>query len=220
MSILPNVLEIADRNYLEVNAKTLNNKEVMYKCPFCEADSNKNKYYLSLNEDKNVFKCWYCKKSGGVLKLISLLEDKSEQDLIEEIRQSSGSSYKKHPAEKLTRSQLEAIGYPRIDWIANREYDYELYKVYREKVWDDWQAFVREQKQFSYKLLFVGLVSGELKQSLERVKEIERIIDEEFMDDLLKYLFKEKKNDSMYQLEADIMELLQRVHPFEKTYLL
>ncbi|WP_035723194.1 hypothetical protein [Gracilibacillus boraciitolerans] len=65
MSLLPNIVEVADSHGLDCNFKTRGKKEVMFKCPFCHADSNKNRFYLSLNEDKNVFKCWHCKESGG-----------------------------------------------------------------------------------------------------------------------------------------------------------
>lgn len=217
-SILPNVLEVAKSNHLEVDSKTLNKKEVRCKCPFCYADAHKNKYYLSLNEDKNVFKCWYCKESGGVLRFISLLEGKSENELIEQVRQRSGSSYKKHPAEKLTRSQLEAIGYPKIDWIANRNFDKKLYEAYREKVWMDWKRYVVKQKKYSYQLLFIGLVSGDLKSCIKKVKEIEQEVSEDFLDELLNELFKESKNDNLFQVERRASELIGRDHPYE-TYL-
>lgn len=218
-SILPNVLDIAERNNLEVDKRTLGKKEVRYKCPFCLADSNRrNKYYLSLNEDKNVFKCWYCKEAGGVLRFISLLEEKSENELIEEIRQKNGSQYKRHPAERLTRSQLALIGYPKINWVANRKFDYEFYKIYREKVWNDWLKYVKAQKKYCYQLLYVGLFSG-FEHSIKKVKEIEKEIGEEFLDKLLESLFQEEKSDVLVSLEARACELVGRVHPFEETFL-
>lgn len=218
-SLLPNILDVAKRNHLEVNQKTLNKKEIRFKCPFCHADANKkNKYYLSINEEKNVFKCWYCKENGGVLRFISLLEGKSEQELIEEIRNQKGSTYKKHPAERLTRSQLELIGYPKIDWIKNREFDYHLYKAFRDKVWNEWKAFVRNKKRFSYQLLFVGLISGDFKNSVEQVREIEKELNVTFLDDLLASLFQERKNDQLFQVEDMACKLSGCIHPYE-TYL-
>lgn len=217
-NILPNVLEIAERNHLEVDPKTLNKKEVRCKCPFCHADANNGKFHLSLNEDKNVFKCWYCKEGGGVLKFIALLEDKSEIELIEQVRKQNGSKYKRHPAERLTRSQLKAIGYPKIDWIANRKHDKELYEAYREKVWNDWLHYAKNQKQLSYQLLFVGLVSGTLKNSIEKVKQIELEIDEDFLDKMLEELFKESKEDNTFEMEKRALDLLGAIHPYE-TYL-
>lgn len=219
-SLLPNILEIANRNNLEANPKTLNKKEIRYKCPFCHADANRrNKFYLSINENKNVFKCWYCKESGGVLKFISLLEGKSEQELIEEIRQQNGSTYQKHPAERLSGYQLDLIGYPKINWVKNREYDVQFYKIFRERVWNEWKDYVRNKKRFCYQLLYVGLISGEFKKSVEQVKEVEKELNEEFLQSLLDLLFKESKDDQTFQVENIACELVGHIHPYE-TYLI
>lgn len=218
-SLLPNILEVAERNHLEADPKTIRNKEVRFKCPFCQADANRrNKFFLSINESKNVFKCWYCKEAGGVLKLISLLEGKSEQDLIEEIRQQSGTTYKKHPAERLTKGQLELIGYPKIDWIKNREYDYNLYKAFREKVWYEWKAYVKEKMRFCYQLLFVSLITDEFKKAVQEVETIEKEIGEKFLDKLLEILFKESKGSNTFQFESVACEIAGVIHPYE-TYL-
>lgn len=218
-SLLPNIIEVAERNGLIANPKTLKQKEVRYKCPFCNADANKsNKFFLSINEEKNVFKCWYCKEAGGVLKFVSLLEGKSEQDLIEEIRLKSGSTYKKHPAERLTKSQLKLIGYLNVDWVKNREFDYQLYRSFREKVWTEWKNYTRERRQFAYQMLVVGLCSGTLKESVESAKKIEKQIGENFLDQLLKLLFKESKGENVFQVEKRACEMAGLSHPFE-TYL-
>lgn len=219
MSLLPNVLEVAEQHGLQLDSKTQRQKEVRAKCPFCHADAGKNRFYLSLNEDKNVFKCWHCKEGGGVLRFISLLDGVSEQQLIENIRNENGLTYKKHPAERLTTSQLRLIGYPKIDWVKNREYDYQLYKAYRQKVLAKWTAYVDEQKQFAYRLLFVGLTSGDLKGSIQKVKEIEEELQNEFLQDLLNCLFQESKNDKTFDLESRASSLVGQSHPYE-TFLL
>ena len=118
------------------------------------------KYFLSINEDKNVFKCWVCQESGGVLKLMSFLENKSEQEIIEQLRKNNGFSYQKHPVEKLTRSQLKMIGYEKIDWIKNREYDIKLYKHFRNHVYQKWLNFVAYKQDRAYQQLYIGLLSG------------------------------------------------------------
>lgn len=219
-SVLPNILEVAIRNNLQQNPKTIGKKEVAFKCPFCLADSNRrNKFYLSINESKNVFKCWYCKESGGVLRFISLLEGKSEQDLIEEVRQQAGSTYQKHPAERLTSYQLKLIGYQKkIDWITKREFDYIHYKEFREKVWNEWNEYVRSKKRYCYQMLFVGLISGNLQKAIQEVEAIEKNLQVKFLDKLLEVLFQEDKNMDTFYLESLACELTQQVHPFE-TYL-
>jgi len=220
MSLLPNVLDIADRHGLSVDRKTLGKKEVRTKCPFCKADTGRdNKFYMSLNGDKNVFKCWYCKEAGGALRFQSLLEGTPEHVLIERIRKKSGSTYRKHPAERLTSNQLRLLGYPNVDWVANRKFDEGFYKKFRERVYREWQAYVRVQKEFAYQILFVGFISGHLNRSVEKVKEMEKELQLEFLDELLDHLFKESKDLKTFHLESRAAELVGRSHPYE-TFLL
>ncbi|MFD1362779.1 CHC2 zinc finger domain-containing protein [Lentibacillus salinarum] len=220
MSLLPNVLEVADQHGLQLDSKTQGKKEVRTKCPFCHADAGKNKFYLSLNKDKNVFKCWYCKESGGVLRFISLLDGVSEQELIEKIRKKNGSTYKKHPAERLTTSQLQLIGYPKINWVKNREYDVNLYRAFREKVYREWLTYVDKQKELAYKLLFVGLSSGDLKGSIQKVKEMEQEMQIEFLQELLDCLFQESKSDKTFDLECRAAALVGQSHPYEAFFII
>lgn len=181
------------------------------------ADANRrNKYYLSINEEKNVFKCWYCQESGGVLRFISLLEGKSEQELLKEILKQRGS---KHPAEWLTRRQLSLIGYPKIDWAKERQTNYSRYKALREEVINKWRAYVRNKKRYCYQLLFIGLVAGNLKESIEEVKEIEKELSEKFLNVLLECLFQESKSSQLFQLECLTCELTNSRHPYE-TFLI
>lgn len=80
--MLPEILEVAKKHKLIINPRTLHNEEVLCKCPFCQEDSKpgKNrKYYLSLNAQSQVFKCWFCGESGGVLRFIALLEGVPEE---------------------------------------------------------------------------------------------------------------------------------------------
>lgn len=65
MSLLPNIVEVADSHGLDCNFKTRGKKEVMFKCPFCHADSNKNRFYLSLNEDKMFLNVGTAKNQGA-----------------------------------------------------------------------------------------------------------------------------------------------------------
>lgn len=213
-NLLPNIIDVAVRNNLEINKKTFKKKEVRCKCPFCKEDANKkNKFYLSLNASKNVFKCWYCKENGGVLRFISLLEGKSEQELIDELRAKNGNMKKKHPAERLTKHQLALIGY-NIDWFANQQFDSNFAYQFRQRVWSEWQAYVADRKRYCYQLLFAGMFSG-FKKSLEQVQEIEKDLNVKFVDELLDELFKERKEEDTFQLEELTSELVGRVHPYE-----
>ncbi|MFD1363158.1 CHC2 zinc finger domain-containing protein [Lentibacillus salinarum] len=219
MSLLPDVLEVADQHGLQLDRRTQGHKEERAKCPFCHADAGKNKFYLSLNKAKNVYKCWWCKESGGVLRFISLLDGVSEQELIETIRKKNGSTYKKHPAERLTTSQLRLFGYPSINWVENRKFDYQLYKAFRETVYREWLSYVQSQKESAYRLLFVGLTNGDLKGSVQKVKAMEKELQVEFLQDLLNCLFQESKDDKTFDLECRAAALVGQSHPYQ-TFLL
>ena len=82
--MLPPIIEVAIEHELQTNERcsSRSSKEVRFKCPFCEADANKEgKFYLSLNVADNLFKCWACGESGGVLKFIAILENISIEDV-------------------------------------------------------------------------------------------------------------------------------------------
>lgn len=109
MSKLPKVLDIAREFSLVINERTINKKEVRAKCPFCLGDANKStSYYLSLNTEDNVYKCWFCETGGGVLDF----ESKLSGIPYEEIKRKYLSSNKKfHPTESLNTAQLSRIGW-------------------------------------------------------------------------------------------------------------
>ena len=215
-SLLPPILEVADKNGLKINERTRKRKEVACKCPYCYQDQAKEKYYLSLNTDYNVFKCWRCKASGGVLKLMAYLEDCSEKELIQNIRKQGGYQYRKHPAEQLTSDQLRAIGYPHVNWIESRKYDDQLYKAFRAHVITKWRAYVEGKKMDAYRALFLGLITNSFQAGVNKVREIEKHTNEKMLDDLLKELSKEQKSDEFADIEIRTIELLNLKHPMEK----
>ena len=214
-SILPNILDVAEQHNLEADRKTIGKKETRFKCPFCHADANRSrKYFLSINEDKNVFKCWSCQESGGVLKLISFLENKREQEIIEQLRKNNGFNYQKHPAEKLTRSQLKMIGYEKIDWIKNREYDVELYKHFRNHVYQKWLNFVGYKQNFAYQQLYIGLLSGKFQQAVKQIEKEERKLNISLLDKALKKLSSDERSVEELEREEFIVAVCHRKHPF------
>lgn len=71
--MLPSILDVADDQGLECVERTRSKKEVYYRCPFCHHHNPK----LSLNPAKNVFKCWHCGESGGVLEFEAKLTGKT-----------------------------------------------------------------------------------------------------------------------------------------------
>src|SRR5690625_702968 len=103
--MLPSIGSVAEKYQVDVNPNTYGRKELMCRCPFC----NSKKHHLSLNTEKNVFKCWRCKKSGGVIQFESLLSNEPFQ----EIREKYFGKKKKtlHPAYNLSPDQLREIGW-------------------------------------------------------------------------------------------------------------
>ena len=109
------------------------------------------KYYLSLNPKENIYKCWYCGQSGGVLQFESLLTGCS----FKEIKQKYFGSKKKksyHPADLLSPKQLEAI-----DWVKIKRNHYKEYKRSLQEVIADWKAYVRQQRILAFAKLLVGI---------------------------------------------------------------
>lgn len=219
MSILPNIVEVAIEHNLTIKKNTLGKKEVLCKCPFCLEDMKphkiKRKWYLSLNEDKNCFKCWYCGEKGGVVRFISLLDGIPENEIIEKLRKENGFHYQKHPAEKLSRTQLKMIGYPNINWVKNREFDVELYKRFREAVWQKWLAFVETKKCYAYKVIYAGILSGDFQRAIKEVKKMEVELGTKILDDVLERISKETRTDEELQMEKFVAMVCKKEHPFD-----
>ncbi|KAA9019003.1 CHC2 zinc finger domain-containing protein [Niallia endozanthoxylica] len=214
-TILPNILDVAEQYHLEADRKTIGKKETRFKCPFCHADANRlKKYFLSINEEKNVFKCWSCQESGGVLKLIAFLENKSEQEMIEQLRTNNGFNYQKHPAERLTRNQLKMIGYEKIDWIKNREYDVELYKHFRNYVYQKWINFAEHKQDLAYQQLYIGLLSGKFQQAVKKVEIEEKELGISLLDKALKRLSSTERSLEELEREEFVAAVCNRKHPF------
>lgn len=151
--MLPSILEIARHHGLQMDAhcSSRSAKEVRFKCPFCEADTNKKeKYYLSLNLDNNLFKCWSCCEAGGVLKFIALLEHKSIEEVKLELWGSERSPRRLHPAEKLTPQQIKAMGFVCYSWGKQKRDDPAGYKRTLNWVWQEWQQYSIQLKRLAY----------------------------------------------------------------------
>jgi hypothetical protein len=148
--MLPPIKEVALHHGLKMNDRlSKSEKDVRFKCPFCSHKYQKEKYHLSLNIKDNVFKCWSCGESGGVLKFITLLENTS----IEEVKArlfGSTPNIQLHPAERLTPGQLKEIGFEPINWSGLRQSNPVLYRNTLSWVWREWQQYARFLKRFGY----------------------------------------------------------------------
>ncbi len=117
-SILPNIYDVAINNGITFSNRPVHNRpaEKRALCPFHVCTTHrKPEYHLYINIDKNTFNCFSCGAKGGVVKFIALLEGKTEQQVIDELkaqREKSKTKRKKlHPVETLSAIQLKAMGF-------------------------------------------------------------------------------------------------------------
>lgn len=133
--MLPNILDIAEQNGVIINKRTYGKKETLAKCPFCLEDANKpKKYYLSINTVDQVYKCWFCGESGGVLDFEARLTNTTYEEVKEKY---FGRNKRRniHPAETLTMKQLKEIG-----WEGFRK-NKEAFMKHRDLVFKEWQRY-------------------------------------------------------------------------------
>ncbi|QOY37657.1 CHC2 zinc finger domain-containing protein [Anaerobacillus isosaccharinicus] len=145
---LPSIVKVAEELNIAFDPKNkTNRKELRAVCPFC---GQSHKYHLSLNPDLNVYKCWHCKASGGVLQLEAEITGKS----FVEVKLKYFGNKRKNPlhlAEKLSPRQLDVIG-----WLEVKRNDQEKFKRSFNQIIRDWQQHVYEQRKLAFaKLLLV-----------------------------------------------------------------
>lgn len=161
--MLPEILKVAEEYGLTFNHRTHGKKETLCKCIFCEEDSKPGKgqkYYLSLNTHNQVYKCWYCGVSGGVLDF----EAKLSGQPYSEIRTKYFGVRKKplHPAEKLNAHQLRTIG-----WAEYKRKNRTAFKINREAVLLDWKRYEYEQlvKHFAMFIVIAHIENQDERQN-------------------------------------------------------
>lgn len=176
--MLPSIIEVAQANELIFNKKTLNKKEVRCKCPFCMADANRpKKFYLSLNEEKNVFRCWYCGLKGGVLEFEAKLTGKPYEEIKKKY---FGEKKYYHPAERLSPKQLEKIN------LLELKKDYKQFKKSLDKVEAKWQEFVYKERVKAFAKLLIGIEIEKYQQIVEIIqKQSENSEIPSLLDDVL-----------------------------------
>lgn len=181
--MLPSIIDVAQENGLDINPRTLNKKEVYAKCPFCHGEKSTNSYKLSLNIEHNVFKCWLCKTSGGVLEFESRLTNRTFQEIrakyFGDIRK------KRHFVEYLSPNQLRKIG-----WNEYKRKSREEFLKKRSEVLRDWQNYEYSEKVKYFALFMV----------------IAHIDDPNRTNTLLQWLLKSLKETGIYGLFSTLLE--------------
>jgi hypothetical protein len=163
--MLPEILKVAEEYGLTFNPRYHGKKETLCKCSFCEEDSRPgkgNKFYLSLNTHDQVYKCWYCGVSGGVIDF----EAKLSGLPYNEVREKYFGKRKKpvHPAESLNARQLRLIG-----WAEYKRKDRHDFKKNRESVLRDWKNYEHEELVKHFALF---MVIAHIENQAERQNEL------------------------------------------------
>ena len=163
--MLPNILDVAQEYGVQFNPKTFGKRESLAKCPFCKEDSasnKKKKFYLSLNTDFQLYKCWYCSKSGGVLDFETKLSGKA----FNEVKQKYFGEQQRpvHSAYKLDPYQLETIG-----WREYKRKSFKDFQAKRDEVLKDWSCYLRNELKRNFALF---LCIAHLENQPERQEEL------------------------------------------------
>ncbi len=209
--MIPEILEIAKQHKLHI--RSLIGKEVHAKCPFCQEDSKpgkKKRYYLSLNTQDQVYKCWFCGESGGVIRFISLLEGASEEEVAKRYRKRKII----HPAEKLTRSQRnmmrEVFGYAvDPDWKRMKERNRAYYLRTLDLLWEDWKSFLEIEKHNAYQALVAGILLGKYTASIEGIRKREKEIQASILEEVLNIYSCAERPRWTENAEAFVREILK-----------
>lgn len=213
--MLPNILSVAEEYQLTIEPKSLNRREVLCKCPFCLADTNrKGKYYLSLNVQDQVFKCWYCKESGGVFRFMAKLSGKTEAEVIAERRKERGQkgAYKPHPAEELTTTQLRLMGYrSKPNWFEMRKRDVGYFRRTLENIWTEWQEYLDSQRRIAFQTLLMGIKVGKYSQALAHIEKKSKEIGYNLLPDVFKVYGAEKRPNWAEDAQILVNEIYEKM---------
>lgn len=166
---LPNIVDVAKRIGIEFDPRNkANSKELRAVCPFC---GHSHKFYLSINPNLNVYKCWYCKASGGVLQFEADVTGKPFADV--KAQYFSQRQKPLHPAEKLSPKQLEAINLLEIYRI-NREQrilNEHLYVQFLGKVLKRWQKHVFANRKLAFAKLILTEKGNDFQSIINNIKQ-------------------------------------------------
>lgn len=145
-------------------------KEYRTDCPFC----NDRKGHLYINPEKNVFHCMRCGAEGGAVKLKALLDGIPEQEVIRQCAKDCIQSSFRHPAENLSSSQLELMGFiSRPNWFEWKKRDKDYTKRTLDYIWKCWKAFEYQELRNAVRWLLIYTYAGKLSDGISLVQERE-----------------------------------------------
>lgn len=178
MGKLPAILDIAEEYGVDIDPKTIDKKETMAICPFCNSSNHK----LSINAEKNVFKCWVCAERGGVLAFEAKLSGKGFNQIKAKYFGTKSNIKKKHPAYELTPDQLKQIGFHKM-----KQKEFNVFNKNKDEVIRSWKNYEYEEyvKYYAIFLLISSFNNRELQKTqyewfVEEIKKskVENILQE------------------------------------------
>ena len=134
---LVSIIEVAERNGLELRPVRYHPGQYQAHCPECGDHGRRRNLEINAEKNGGVFHCWACGAHGGAvtfhawLRGISFEAAKAELYPSKPISSSNRPKRRQHPAESLTREQLMKIGFERSNFFkrpatmdAKRWYEY------------------------------------------------------------------------------------------------
>lgn len=210
--MLPDILEVAKRHSLSFNPRTFGKKQTTCKCPFCMEDSlphKRRKFYLSINTQEMLFRCWFCGECGGVFRFMALLEGKPESEILEAFRKSRHGRYTPHPAERLTARQLRLIGVEKPNWTEARSIDPVTYRKLRGYVSRLWSDFAASQLHSAYRHFHLGVLTGNLEEQKVRIKRMEAELGEPLLERVMEIHSRTERPGWCRSCESLVQEVLE-----------
>lgn len=187
--LIPNLLEYALSKDIEFMDSTLYKEQVYFKCPFCK-ESN-DKYKLTIHREKSIFKCFICNKAGSALTFIELFEKKPAEIIMKELRSAAGMSEEeyieqekaKHPAERLSFSQLKLIGIRSRPNKSHVSADYK--KLVLDQIWESWSELMNKSKKDALIHLMYSIRANQFSMGILGVEEISIKLGLDIVDEVL-----------------------------------
>ena len=155
------VEEVADRNGLQLY-KTSRPGQWKAHCPICQ--DGPRKYHLYASSVKDTFCCHKCGARGGAVHFHAWLRGISFEEAKAELYPNTREKKYTHPAERLTKEQLDELGYTlrKPNFKAPNGVDKDAWRKHRKAeldwIWHEWQEHERAKRAQMRRL--TALLSG------------------------------------------------------------
>jgi len=178
VNILPDLIEYAISKDLKSDPKNTNPDEIPFECIWCGDNASKGKYKLSLNRIKGTYNCWVCKQTGGTIDFIMAVEEKSKQEVVEELREIAGLSTKerkeRHPAQNLSSAQLKLIGFKPLG--SNLKVKASFKKRVLDWQWTEWNNFLDYKRKCALQILMLCIKCDMFYKAVPQINKMSKEI--------------------------------------------